>query len=325
MAMPARPRIPVPPVPRAIQPRLAPHVQAALRPAPPRPQPAPWKPPVLQKSEADPLVVKKRSEMVLEIGNIIVNGQKSMTRKGWVKTAGPNGTQGQHGAHVATYTNSNSGDILDVYNDIDMSGGNINGIHNGQLSFIGFLSGNKGVAEQTYMDSKPQGKGIGTILSYEGALILKQQGYTKIKTGMINKNSAKLADTLNEDTGCCSCGCFLVTACAEARGLPDDCEELQVLRAFRDGYLMESEETRAMVAFYYEIAPRIVAAVKASDTAKEELESIYHSITHCVDLIRNQDFETALRLYRNTVAKLAVRFLPDSPGASEGEETAYAD
>ena len=29
-------------------------------------------------------------------------------------------------------------------------------------------------------------------------------------------------------------GCFLTSACTEARGLPDDCHELTVLRSFRD-------------------------------------------------------------------------------------------
>ena len=37
-------------------------------------------------------------------------------------------------------------------------------------------------------------------------------------------------------------GCFLTSACTEARGLPDDCHELTVLRAFRDGYLRSQPE-----------------------------------------------------------------------------------
>lgn len=32
-----------------------------------------------------------------------------------------------------------------------------------------------------------------------------------------------------------SSGCYLTSACVNAKGLPDDCEELTVLRNFRDG------------------------------------------------------------------------------------------
>ena len=40
-------------------------------------------------------------------------------------------------------------------------------------------------------------------------------------------------------------GCFLTSACTEARGLPDDCHELTVLRSFRDGYLRSQPEGEA--------------------------------------------------------------------------------
>ena len=45
-------------------------------------------------------------------------------------------------------------------------------------------------------------------------------------------------------------GCFLTSACTEARGLPDDCHELTVLRAFRDGYLRSQPEGEAEIAEY---------------------------------------------------------------------------
>ena len=45
-------------------------------------------------------------------------------------------------------------------------------------------------------------------------------------------------------------GCFLTSACTEARGLPDDCHELTVLRSFRDGYLRSQPEGEAEIAEY---------------------------------------------------------------------------
>ncbi len=61
-----------------------------------------------------------------------------------------------------------------------------------------------------------------------------------------------------EDSG----DCFLTTAIVERRGIEADGGlTLTALRRFRDGYMMKTPKRRAMVGEYYEIAPRIVAAI----------------------------------------------------------------
>ena len=56
--------------------------------------------------------------------------------------------------------------------------------------------------------------------------------------------------------------CFLTTAVVERRGVEaDDGPTLTALRGFRDGYMMQTPKRRALVAEYYEIAPRIAAAI----------------------------------------------------------------
>ena len=61
-----------------------------------------------------------------------------------------------------------------------------------------------------------------------------------------------------EDSG----DCFLTTAIVERRGIEaDGGPTLTALRRFRDGYMMKTPKRRAMVGEYYEIAPRIVAAI----------------------------------------------------------------
>ena len=58
--------------------------------------------------------------------------------------------------------------------------------------------------------------------------------------------------------------CFLTTAASRNRGLPDDCEALQVMRAFRDEVLgRDHPDVRAYEAF----APAVVAAVQARPDA----------------------------------------------------------
>ena len=56
--------------------------------------------------------------------------------------------------------------------------------------------------------------------------------------------------------------CFLTTAIVERRGIEaDGGPTLTALRRFRDGYMMKTPKRRALVAEYYELAPRIVAAI----------------------------------------------------------------
>ena len=57
-------------------------------------------------------------------------------------------------------------------------------------------------------------------------------------------------------------GCFLTEAVVGKRGVEaDDGPTLTALRAFRDGYMQRTSERRELVRRYYEIAPRIVAAI----------------------------------------------------------------
>ena len=58
------------------------------------------------------------------------------------------------------------------------------------------------------------------------------------------------------------CPCYITTAACTALGLPDECEELQTLRWFRDNVLTD-EAGLALVGRYYEQAPAIVRAIDA--------------------------------------------------------------
>jgi len=90
--------------------------------------------------------------------------------------------------------------------------------------------------------------------------------------------------------------CFLTTACCEYRGLPDDCEELTVLRWFRDN-IVPSE----FVKEYYRIGPAIAERVKDN---KEKLDYIYGVVTDCVEDIKSRRFHSALTRYVDMVQAL---------------------
>lgn len=99
-------------------------------------------------------------------------------------------------------------------------------------------------------------------------------------------------------------GCFLTTACCQYRGLPDDCRELTELRAFRDGWLAETEEGWALTAEYYAVAPGIVERIQASPRREAILERIYTEIGGILVPIRRGDNEAAVEAYRAMVLRV---------------------
>lgn len=109
-------------------------------------------------------------------------------------------------------------------------------------------------------------------------------------------------------------GCFLTSACTEARGLPDDCEELTTLRVFRDGYMKSLPQGQADICQYYHTAPAIVAKIHALSNAREIFDSIYiELVLPCVELINADKNEEAYIKYRNYVKMLQEQYSIDMP------------
>lgn len=113
-----------------------------------------------------------------------------------------------------------------------------------------------------------------------------------------------------KSSGGSSSGCFLTSACVEAKGLADDCRELTVLRAFRDNYMKSTEAGNADICRYYHIAPTIVENIKKRPNALEIFEKIYDDLViPCVDLIDNSKNEEAYQKYKCYVETLAKQYL----------------
>ena len=107
-------------------------------------------------------------------------------------------------------------------------------------------------------------------------------------------------------------GCFLTSACTEARGLPDDCMELTVLRAFRDGYLKKLPQGQAEICKYYHIAPVIVDKIHSLPDANEILDKIYTELVlPCVEMIQCGNYEAAYLKYRDYTQLLRRQYLCD--------------
>ena len=106
-------------------------------------------------------------------------------------------------------------------------------------------------------------------------------------------------------------GCFLTSACTASLHLPDDCEELTLLRRLRDTRKAWDHSFAAAVREYYEVAPGIVAAIDALPGAKAIYAGLYQRlILPCVDFIRNGEEDSALELYSTSVLALKQQYLP---------------
>jgi len=104
-------------------------------------------------------------------------------------------------------------------------------------------------------------------------------------------------------------GCYLTSACVEAKGLPDDCPELTTLRRFRDTWLANQPGGKEEIQHYYQVAPAIVAAIQTKENAKEIFDDIYRSlILPCVTLIQEGKMDETWKLYRETTEKLQAQY-----------------
>lgn len=94
-------------------------------------------------------------------------------------------------------------------------------------------------------------------------------------------------------------GCYLTSACTFSKGLPDDCYELETLRSYRDNWLANSDEGKALIKEYYNVAPKIVSNINERKEKKDIYEMIYKEMVNpCVELIEQNKNKECLELYK---------------------------
>jgi len=103
--------------------------------------------------------------------------------------------------------------------------------------------------------------------------------------------------------------CFISTACMTSKGLPDDCNELEVLRKFRDTYVAALPNGKKLLEQYYQNAPQIVTAINKNENAKEIYDALYAEVSNSVKLILNDDNKGAFENYCRVVESLSDKFV----------------
>lgn len=96
--------------------------------------------------------------------------------------------------------------------------------------------------------------------------------------------------------------CFLTNACCTYLGKADDCEELTILRKFRDEYMLSDKKMANDVKLYYVIAPKIIEKIDFSGKENEIYADIYNNLVcKCLDLIKDKRLDDAYTHYKNYV------------------------
>ncbi len=96
--------------------------------------------------------------------------------------------------------------------------------------------------------------------------------------GRTSEESQKIASDKWDREETSSSGCFISTACAESQGLPDDCEELNCLRHFRDEFVSNLPNGDELIKEYYEVAPKIVSAINRTKNPKKIYSMLYEEL-----------------------------------------------
>lgn len=98
----------------------------------------------------------------------------------------------------------------------------------------------------------------------------------------------------NSDSG----GCYLTTACMLSMNASDNCNELMILRDFRDKMIDEDEDFKKIVIEYYKKAPLIVNKIEKDNSKKKIYDDIYaNTIIPCINFIKNKQYKEAVKVY----------------------------
>ncbi len=114
-----------------------------------------------------------------------------------------------------------------------------------------------------------------------------------------DKGTFTINEKSNGEKTSTDCSCYLTTACMRHKleQFDDNCEELMVLRWFRDNYVSKED-----IAHYYKTAPLVVEAINEKENNDELYNYIYDNVVMvCVNAIKTGDYEFAYNRYKSSV------------------------
>lgn len=136
-------------------------------------------------------------------------------------------------------------------------------------------------------------------------------------------NNIKSADFTTISSGFKSKLCYVTTAVCRSLHKPENCYELELLREYRDNYLLHNGE-EALVEKYYDIAPTIVKRIDKLENADEKYRYIWEKyLSPCVAAIENGRLEDCKESYVEMVENLQKQYMitADNRDKNDKKET----
>lgn len=104
--------------------------------------------------------------------------------------------------------------------------------------------------------------------------------------------------------------CYITTAVCESLGKEDDCYELQMLRNYRDEFLMRQEDGAKLIDEYYDIAPTIVNRINKCEDAKSVYNEIYQTyLNPCIKTMEQNENEKCKEIYVSMMNHLREEYM----------------
>lgn len=92
--------------------------------------------------------------------------------------------------------------------------------------------------------------------------------------------------------------CYVTTAVCRNLNKGENCEELRLIKEFRDGYLSSTEEGQALIEEYYDIAPTLVKRIARDAGAQEKYVWLWNTyLAPCVAYIKSGQSENCKKTY----------------------------
>lgn len=123
------------------------------------------------------------------------------------------------------------------------------------------------------------------------------------------KTNLKLSDFATINGGFKRRFCYITTAVCKSRGRGDDCYELNLLRDYRDQYLLRQPDGEALVKEYYNVAPTVVKHIDECQDAAGVYEQIWQEyLAPCISLIEAGRRQECRQRYEEMVCRLKEQY-----------------
>lgn len=144
--------------------------------------------------------------------------------------------------------------------------------------------------EKSYLDLKYK-------IDNERNNIQSQNTYTSTK----DYSTKTVTSTSNSNDS----WCFLTTAVCLALDKGDNCEELQVIRHYRDEHLIYDQDGEALICEYYQMAPQIIKCINLQANHLDIYLQLYHKYIKNIYLyLKLKKYSQAKKLYVQMVKEL---------------------